>query len=453
MPLVLLIDDDAAGRADCSSLLAGKGFRSLEAGSSSDGLRLFDSHRPALVLVSVQLPDGSGIEVLRRIQRKAPGTPVVVLSAEATIDEAVAAMQGGASDFLGKPIDRERLLRTIDRTLSPRVAVDAAPGGRAFDGARFGMIGRSTEMQRVYELIELAAPTRTRVFITGESGAGKELIARAIHDLSPRRKRPFVELNCAAIPSELIESEMFGHVRGAFTGAVVDRKGKFEAANTGSLFLDEVGDMSLAAQAKLLRALQEGVVTPVGSVEARPFDVRVISATSKHLPGEIAAGDFREDLYHRINVLTISVPPLRARGEDIAELAEHFLALACKENGSPGKTLSPQALDFLMQLPWPGNVRELRNLMEKLSILVNKPHVGYQDLMAVLRIERGRGESTGALPLRQARARFEKGYILERLAANQGKLGQTAQDLGIDRSVLYRKMKQLGIETRGTLQD
>jgi two-component system nitrogen regulation response regulator NtrX len=308
------------------------------------------------------------------------------------------------------------------------------------------MVGRSPIMRRIYQLVEMAAPTKCRVFVTGESGTGKELIARAIHALSPRREKPFVELNCAAIPSELIESEMFGHVRGSFTGAVGDRKGKFEAANAGTLFLDELGDMSLMTQAKLLRVLQEGMVTPVGSTEARPVDVRVVCATSKNIQEEMARGAFREDLYHRLNVLTIAVPPLRSRRPDIPELAEHFLRLASVENGVSPKRLAQRALDFLAQLPWPGNVRELRNLMERLVVLVPSETVTHQDVMGVYQMAGVVGDGDpGPMTLREARSQFEREYILDRLSANGGNLGDTARDLGLDRSSLYLKMKQLGI--------
>jgi two-component system nitrogen regulation response regulator NtrX len=370
----------------------------------------------------------------------------VVISGHGSVSEAVEAMKVGATDFLEKPVSRDRLFQILDRILHPPL-----PGGetdleKVADGSRYGMVGRSEPMRRIYQLIEMAAPTKCRVFIAGESGTGKELIAGAVHALSPRRDRAFIELNCAAIPSELIESEMFGHVKGAFTGAVSDRKGKFEAATTGTLFLDEVGDMSLITQAKLLRVLQEGIVTPVGSSEPRPVDVRIVSATSKNLPEEIARGTFREDLYHRINVLTVAVPPLRNRREDIPELAEHFLRLASVENDVKPKRLSPRAVDLLIQMPWQGNVRELRNLMERLVVLVAKDVVGQQEVMDVLQMPGHRAEETNPLPLRQARARFERQYILYRLTANRGNLGNTARELGIERTNLYRKMKQLGIQ-------
>ena len=255
-----------------------------------------------------------------------------------------------------------------------------------------------------------------------------------------------MELNCAAIPAELIESEMFGHVRGAFTGAVGDRKGRFEMAHGGTLFLDEIGDMSLVMQAKLLRVLQEGVITPVGSSEPRPVDVRILSATSKNVAEEIARGTFREDLYHRINVLTIAVPPLRSRREDIPVMAEHFLRLASVENDLKPKRLSPRAMDLLVQMAWPGNVRELRNLMERLVVLVSKEVVGHQELMESLQMPAMGLDENGPMPLRQARARFERQYIIHRLTENKGNLGRTARELGIERTNLYRKMKQLGIQ-------
>jgi two-component system nitrogen regulation response regulator NtrX len=446
LPPTLVIDDDDVVRKTCVELLEARGHKTLSAASVGEGLRLFAEHRPAAVLLDLRLPDGTGIDVLRELQRQAPGTPVVVISGHGSVSEAVEAMKVGATDFLEKPVSRDRLFQILDRIFHPPL-----PGGetdleKVADGSRYGMVGRSEAMRRIYQLIEMAAPTKCRVLIAGESGTGKELIAGAIHALSPRRDRPFIELNCAAIPSELIESEMFGHVKGAFTGAVGDRKGKFEAAHGGTLFLDEIGDMSLITQAKLLRVLQEGVVTPVGSSEARPVDVRIVSATSKNLPEEITRGAFREDLYHRINVLTVAVPPLRARREDIPELAEHFLRLASVENDLKPKRLSPRAVDLLIQMPWQGNVRELRNLMERLVVLVSKDVVGQQEVMDVLQMPGVRAEETGPLPLRQARARFERQYILYRLTANRGNLGNTARELGIERTNLYRKMKQLGIQ-------
>ncbi len=448
--LILVIDDDDAVRKTTVGFLAGRGQAAIAAASVGDGLRLFAERKPAAVLLDLKLPDGTGIDVLRELQRQAPGTPVVVISGYGNVGEAVEAMRLGATDFIEKPLSRDRLFAVVDKILRRPTPGGEADLDRVADGSRYGMVGNSEAVRRIYQLIEMAAPTRCRVLIAGESGTGKELIARAIHALSPRLGRPFIELNCAAIPSELIESEMFGHLKGAFTGAVADRKGTFEVASGGTLFLDEVGDMSPMTQTKLLRVLQEGEVTPVGSSERRPVDVRIISATSKYLPDEIARGAFRADLYHRINVLTIAVPPLRARREDIPELAEHFLRLACVENGVRPKRLLPRAMDFLAQVPWHGNVRELRNLMERLVVLVSKEAVGHQDAMDAFQIAGGAADEGRALPLREARARFERQYILYRLTANGGSLGQTAKDLGIERTNLYRKLKALGIRTPRT---
>ena len=342
--LTLVIDDDDAVRKTCVELLKARGHKTLAAASVREGLLLFAERKPAAVLLDLKLPDGTGIDVLRELQRQAPGTPVILISGHGSVTQAVEAMRMGASDYVEKPVSRERLFEVLDRVLDPRLPGDETDLEKVADGSRYGMVGRSEPMRRIYQLVEMAAPTKCRVFISGESGTGKELIARAVHAVSPRRDRAFIEINCAAIPADLIESEMFGHVKGAFTGAVGDRKGKFESASGGTLFLDEIGDMSLMTQAKLLRALQEGQVTPVGSSESRPVDVRIVSATSKNIPEEIARGTFREDLYHRINVLSVAVPPLRSRREDIPELAEHFLRLACVQNGVAPKQLAAGTL-------------------------------------------------------------------------------------------------------------
>ncbi len=443
---ILVIDDDDTVRKTYVELLRTRGHAPVPAASVGEGLRLFAERRPAAVLLDLKLPDGTGIDVLRELQRQAPGTPVIVISGWGSVTDAVETMRVGATDFLEKPVSRDKLFQVLDRILAPpRLSGGETDPARVADGGRYGMVGRSEAMRRIYQLLEMAAPTKCRVFISGESGTGKELIARAIHALSRRRDQPFIQLNCAAIPAELIESEMFGHVKGAFTGAVAERKGQFEAANQGTLFLDEIGDMSLMTQAKLLRVLQEGEVTPVGSTDKRPVDVRIVAATSKNLGEEIAGGRFRDDLYHRINVLTIAVPPLRDRREDIPELAEHFLRLASVENGVKPKRLAPRAQEILAQLPWPGNVRELRNLMERLVVLIPGEDVTHEDVMSSLRMQGGGAAEAGPLPLREARARFEREYILYRLSANRGNLGRTARDLGIERTNLYRKMKQLGI--------
>jgi len=444
-PLVLVIDDDSDLRRVCLDLLAARGYRGQGAATVGDGLRAFGEKTPAVVLLDLKLPDGTGLDVLRELQRRSPVTPVVVISGYGSVPDAVEAMRLGASEYLEKPVARARLYDVLDRVLSPAPRAEA-PAERSVDGARYGMVGRSEAMQRVYQLVDMVAPTRARVMISGERGTGKELVARAIHALSPRRDRPFVQLNCAAVPAELIESEMFGHVKGAFTGAVADRRGTFESADAGTLFLDEVGDMSLVMQAKLLRVLQEGEVTPIGSARSRSVDVRILTATSKNLLEEIEGGRFRDDLHDRLNVVNIALPPLRSRREDVPLLAEHYLRLASVENGFKPKRLTPRATEFLSRLPWRGNVRELRNLMERLAVIVAKDGVTHRDVMEGLHMTAPpTGDDGEPLPLRVARSRFERQYILERLSANRGNLGQTARELGIERTNLYRKMKQLGI--------
>jgi two-component system nitrogen regulation response regulator NtrX len=449
-PLVLVIDDDDDLRRICLDLLGARGYRALGAASVGEGLREFGERRPAAVLLDIKLPDGTGLDVLRELQRRSAVTPVVVMSGYGSVPDAVEAMHLGAAEYLEKPVARERLYEVLDRVLAP-VPRTEGPPERGEDGARYGMVGRSEAMQRVYQLVDMVAPTRARVMISGERGTGKELVARAIHALSTRRDRPFFQLNCAAVPAELIESEMFGHVKGSFTGAVADRRGTFESADGGTLFLDEIGDMSLVMQAKLLRVLQEGVVTPIGSTRSRSVDVRILTATSKNLLEEIEKGRFRDDLYDRLNVVNIALPPLRLRREDVPMLAEHYLRLASVENGFKPKRLTPRAIEFLSQLPWRGNVRELRNLMERLAVLVPREGVTHRDVMDALHMAaRPSGDDGEPLPLRVARSRFERQYILERLSANRGNLGQTAKELGIERTNLYRKMKQLGIgQSRG----
>src|SRR5512143_1558640 len=448
-PLVLVIDDDDELRQICLDMLGDRGYRTRGGASVGEGLRAFAERQPAVVLLDLKLPDGTGLDVLRELQRRSPVTPVVVVSGYGSVVDAVEAMRLGASEYIEKPLTRERLYEVLDRVLAPVSGGDEAVRERAADGARYGMVGGSEAMKRVYQLVDMVAPTRARVLISGERGTGKELVARAIHALSPRRDRAFVQMNCAAVPADLIESEMFGHVKGAFTGAVADRRGTFESASTGTLFLDEIGDMSLVMQAKLLRVLQEGEITPVGSSRSRPIDVRILAATSKNLLEEIERGRFRDDLYDRLNVVNISLPPLRARREDVALLAEHYLRLASVENGFKPKRLTPRATEFLSQLPWRGNVRELRNLMERLAVIVSKEGVSHRDVLEALHMTAPPpGDDGRPAPLREARSQFERQYILERLSANRGNLGNTAKELGIERTNLYRKMKQLGIASR-----
>ena len=350
-PLILVIDDDSALRQICLDMLGARGYRGLGAASVGEGLREFAERCPAAVLLDLKLPDGTGLDVLRELQRRSPVTPVVVVSGYGSVPDAVEAMRLGAAEYIEKPLAREHLYDVLTRVLAPMPARPESPAEGPVEGARYGMVGRSEAMQRVYQLVDMVSPTRARVMISGERGTGKELVARAIHALSPRRDRAFVEVNCAAVPAELIESEMFGHVRGAFTGAVADRRGTFESAHGGTLFLDEIGDMSIVMQVKLLRVLQEGQVTPVGSSKSRPVDVRILAATSKNLLEEIEKGRFRDDLYDRLNVVNIALPPLRSRREDVPLLAEHYLRLASVENGLKPKRLTPRASSSSRSFP------------------------------------------------------------------------------------------------------
>jgi len=379
-PTILVIDDEEVVRKVCVEMLHTRGYRTVGAPSVAEGLQAFGRVRPAAVLLDMKLPDGTGIDVLRELQRQSPVTPVVVISGLASVNDAVEAMRVGASDYLQKPVSRARLFEVMDRILNPPLPGGETDPEKAAEGSRFGMVGRSPLMRRIYQLVEMAAPTKCRVFVTGESGTGKELIARGVHALSPRRDKAFVELNCAAIPSELIESEMFGHVKGSFTGAVADRKGRFEAANGGTLFLDELGDMSLMTQAKLLRVLQENMVTPVGSTDARPVDVRVVCATSKNIQEEMARGAFREDLYHRLNVVALTVPPLRERPGDIPTLAKFFLERASARCRRRVLSISEDAERYLVSYAWPGNVRELENAIERAVVLGESDTVLPDDL-------------------------------------------------------------------------
>jgi two-component system, NtrC family, nitrogen regulation response regulator NtrX len=354
----------------------------------------------------------------------------------------------GAFDFVEKPLSLEKTVLVVANALRQRRLEAENRALRATVDRRLTMVGESYVMAQLREQVAMAAPTNGRVLVYGENGTGKELVARTIHNLSRRRTGPFIEVNCAAIPEELIESELFGHVKGAFTGALADRRGKFELADGGTLFLDEIGDMSLKTQAKVLRALQEQIVEPVGGTASVKVDVRVIAATNKDLPTEIRGGRFREDLYFRLNVIPIYVPPLRERDSDIPLLAEHFMAEFAREYGRRPKKLDPGAATGLRSYRWPGNVRELRNTIERLMIMVPGDTIALSDLAfldgGAAAVDKAAAESP-SLPLHEARDRFERDYILRALAANNGNISRTADALGVERSNLYRKMRAFGI--------
>jgi DNA-binding NtrC family response regulator len=450
-PALLLIDDEPNILSTLRRALELEGFQVEVAGSGRLGLEKIGARDFDLVLLDVMMPELDGLQTLKLLREKEPDLPVVMMSGHATLATAVQATKLGAHDFLEKPLSTEKTLLTV------RNALEMARLRMEVQGARAGeaMIGSGARMRAVLDTIARTAPTAGRVLITGENGTGKELVARALHERSKRADRPFIKLNCAAIPSELIESELFGHEKGAFTGATLKRRGKFELADGGTLFLDEVGDMNLAAQAKVLRVLQEGELEHVGGHETLRVDVRVIAATNKNLAAEIAAGRFREDLYYRLNVVPIEVPPLREHKEDIPALVEHFLGLACAANDRRRKSMSEAARGLLLQHDWPGNVRELRNAVERLVILTGEaPVLSAEDVQGILpAVKPVKAAYTRGAALKDQVAAAEREIVLAALAANGYHIANTARELGLERSHLYKKMKALGIQRADSIED
>jgi two-component system nitrogen regulation response regulator NtrX len=450
MPSILIVDDEPGVRTALSGVLRDEGYDVDSADSGEACLERLTRQDYDVVVLDIWLPGMDGLATLSRMRERQVDAQVVIISGHGNVESAVRAIKMGAFDFVEKPLSLEKTVLVVRNALRQRNLEAENLALRAKVDAQHQMIGESYAMAKLREQVAMAAPTNGRVLIIGENGTGKELVARNIHGMSRRRSAPFVEVNCAAIPEELIESELFGHVRGAFTGAVADRRGKFEAAHGGTIFLDEIGDMSLKTQAKVLRVLQEQVMEPVGGSTRIRVDARVLAATNKDLPAEIRGGRFREDLYFRLNVVPIFVPPLRERTEDVALLADHFMAMLAREYGRRAKTFDPDAVAALQRYPWPGNVRELRNLIERLMIMVPGDRVSSRDLIF---LEHGIGAppqaataaSAPIAPLHDARDEFEKQYILRALAAQQGNMSRTAEVLGVERSNLYRKMRAFGI--------
>ncbi len=372
MSKILVIDDERAIRNTLKDILEVEGHSVDVAEDGHSGLEQFENGNYELVLCDIKMPQMDGIEVLEKLQERQPDVPVVMISGHGNIDTAVEAIKKGAFDFIEKPLDLNRLLITIRNATDKTVLIQETKLLKRKVNKAYDIVGESTAIVKVKDMIDRVAPTEARVLITGPNGTGKELVARWLHEKSNRADMPFVEVNCAAIPSELIESELFGHEKGAFTSAIKQRKGKFEQANGGTLFLDEIGDMSLSAQAKVLRALQENKISRVGSDKDITVNVRVIAATNKNLAREIELGNFREDLYHRLSVIIISVPPLSERLDDIPLLAGHFINQVCAEYGVPFKEITPDAIDELKKFKWTGNIREFRNVIERLIILCDK---------------------------------------------------------------------------------
>ena len=452
MPSILIVDDEPGVRSALGGVLRDEGYNvdAVESGEAClDRLsrRLFD-----VVVLDIWLPGMDGLATLARMRERQVESQVVIISGHGSVESAVRAIKMGAFDFVEKPLSLEKTVLVVRNALRQRHLEAENLALRARVDAHHTMVGESGVMTRLREQVAMAAPTNGRVLIFGENGTGKELVARNIHALSLRRSGPFVEVNCAAIPEELIESELFGHVRGAFTGAVADRRGKFELAHGGTIFLDEIGDMSLKTQAKVLRVLQEQVMEAVGGSTRIRVDARVLAATNKDLRAEIRAGRFREDLYFRLNVVPISVPPLRERRDDIPVLAEHFMAMLAREYGRRAKRFEADAVEALQRYTWPGNVRELRNVIERLMIMVPGDRVTSRDLLFLDQAAGVVGVTDGAaepvMPLHDARDDFERQYILRALAAHHGNISRTAEALGVERSNLYRKMRSFGIAPR-----
>jgi len=447
---ILVIDDEPGIREALKQVLEYEGHTVRSAGSGGEAITVYPEFRPHLVFLDVKMAGLDGLETLTRLRELDPGATVVMISGHGTISTAVQATQRGAFDFLEKPLDTDRLLVTVRNALDQSALAGENRRLRGAEDARHAMVGDSPSLKEVRALIDRVGPTPARVLVTGENGTGKELVARAIHEASPRKRKVFVEVNCAAIPSELIESELFGHMKGSFTGAVTDREGKFELADEGTLFLDEIGDMAPSAQAKVLRALQEGIVTRIGGSKPIEVDVRVIAATNKDLAEEIAEGRFRDDLFYRLNVVPIRVPPLAERREDIPALVQHFAQQLAANGGMPGRRFEETAVQRLQTRQWPGNVRELRNAVERLLILAPGKTVTAADVSRLL------GDATvselveaaGAPPdgtFEAFKHEAERSFLASKLREHDWNVSETARSLKMPRSNLYKKIERYGL--------
>jgi len=446
---ILIVDDERAIQTTLRGVLEDEGYRVSAVGTAHDALQRLVDEAPDLVFLDIWMPGMDGLEALAEMKRIRPETAVVMISGHGTIETAVKATKLGAYDFIEKPLSLEKTLLAATRALDHGRLERENRDLREQLGRGQRIVGASRVMEELRQQIAIAAPTNGRVLIHGENGAGKELVARAIHAQSARSVGPFVEVNCAAIPEELIESELFGHERGAFTGAVSRRRGRFELADGGTLFLDEVGDMSVKTQAKVLRVLEEQAFERVGGKETLRVDVRVLAASNQNLSDLIGQGRFREDLFYRLAVIPIEVPPLRQRPEDIPLLVEHFIKLFAGENAKRPKTLSVEALAYFLSYDWPGNVRELRNMVERLVIMTPTDVIGPESLPPPLRPREtapaSPEESQREKTLKEAREAFERAYILGELRAHDWNMTRTAEKLGIERSHLYRKLKAYDI--------
>jgi two-component system nitrogen regulation response regulator NtrX len=456
---ILIVDDEEAILTSLRSILEDEGYEVAVASNGAQALKAYTTEPPDLMMLDIWMPDMDGLETLRRVKQLVPAAQVVMMSGHGSIETAVKAIKLGAYDYIEKPLSLENVTLRVKHALDQIRLEQENRTLKTKVQRKFELVGASPVMQRLRQLIETAGPTNSRVLIGGENGTGKELVARAIHAQSARADRPFVAVNCAAIPETLIESELFGHEKGSFSGATAMKRGQFEQADGGTLFLDEIGDMSLSTQAKVLRALQEQQFTRVGGTKLMKVDVRVLAASNKDLEKEIEKGQFREDLYYRLNVVPVVVPPLRERREDIPALVRHFMHVHAEEQGLRIKEVAPEAMAVFQQYDWPGNIRELRNLIERLLIMV--PGAVIDAPQAAMALQ-GRSSpppqaaAQAASPLfsqpyaslRDARNAFEREYIARKLREHHWNISRTAEDLQIERSHLHRKIKLLEVEMR-----
>ncbi|HZD84506.1 MAG TPA: sigma-54 dependent transcriptional regulator [Gemmatimonadaceae bacterium] len=446
---ILVIDDEQGIRAALGQLLEYEGYEVHTLANATDGIAEYQKWHPHLVFLDVKMAGMDGMEALKKLRALDPAAVVVMISGHATIRTAVEATQAGAYEILEKPLDTDRILVMLRNALSHLDLQEENARLKQSIDAPFEIVGKTPVMRALMEKVEKVAATPARVLITGDNGTGKELVARALHRMSPRAAKPFVEVNCAAIPGELIESELFGHMKGSFTGAISDRAGKFEQANKGTLFLDEIGDMSLAAQAKVLRVLQDNVITRIGGAKPISVDVRVIAATNKTLENEIAAGKFREDLYYRLNVVPIHVPPIRERREDIPTLAQYFAATLSAREGIPPRTFTQDALERLSSLDWPGNVRELRNTVERLLILAPDSQISARDIdrLAGQRAldDAGLATLTQCRTFEEFKDAAERAFLLNKLREFDWNVSETARAVEMPRSNLYKKIERYSL--------
>ncbi|GFO60272.1 sigma-54-dependent Fis family transcriptional regulator [Geomonas silvestris] len=453
---ILIVDDEEGIRSSLAGILEDEGYRTVCAADGFEALALCKRELPGLVLLDIWMPRMDGLETLKQLKEQHPDLNVIMMSGHGTIETAVKSTKLGAYDFIEKPLSLEKVVVSVENALAMTRLKEENASLRGMVLQSHEMIGSSAAMLRLKEQIEMVAPTNASVLITGENGTGKELVARSVHYHSQRRDKPFIEINCAAIPEELIESELFGHERGAFTGAVSQKKGKFDLADGGTLFLDEIGDMSLKTQAKVLRILQEKKFERVGGTRTLEVDVRVVAATNKHLEEEIRNGAFREDLYYRLNVVPFKVPALRERRDDIPLLAEYFLSAYCNREGRELKRIVPEAMETLKRYDWPGNVRELKNIVERLVIMTSGGTITVNHLPDYYRGEAaGREGGAGRLDsvlelssLREAREEFEKEFIIQKLEENDWNVSRTAEAIELERSNLHRKIKSYGIDIK-----